>query len=136
MRVFLDANVLFSAALPKSRVRRLIRIANRRATLLTNTYAAEEARRNLACKKAGLVPAFEKLLLGCEMVGEMRMFLSAPLARKDIPILGGAIAGNASHLLTGDERDFGALFGKTIQGVRVVSPHMFAVELVKRKWMK
>jgi hypothetical protein len=48
--------------------------------------------------------------------------LDVELPLKDQPILGGAIAGNATHLLTGDERDFGKLLGETIQGVRIVSP--------------
>jgi hypothetical protein len=48
---------------------------------------------------------------------------------KDAPILGGAIAGQATHLLTGDERDFGKFWGKTIQGVKIVSPRMLAEEL-------
>jgi hypothetical protein len=55
--------------------------------------------------------------------------LEVELPLKDMPILGGAIAGGATHLLTGDERDFGRLWGKTIQGVKVVSPRMLAEEL-------
>jgi hypothetical protein len=38
-------------------------------------------------------------------------------------------------LLTGDQTDFGHLFGKTIAGVRVVSPKMLAEELVKLGWI-
>lgn len=48
---------------------------------------------------------------------------------KDVPILSGAIAGRATHLLTGDERDFGKFWGKTIQGVKIISPRMLAEEL-------
>ncbi len=136
MRVFLDANILFSASMPRSRVGLLVHIATYRATLLTNLYAAEEARRNLEHKSRASLPAFEQLLRKCEMINESSMPISVELAGKDIPILGGAIAGKASHLLTGDERDFGVLFGKTIQGVTIVSPYMFGVELVQRKWMK
>lgn len=136
MRVFLDANILFSASMPKSRIGLLVRIAKQRATLLTNLYAAEEARRNLEFKSATSLPSFEQLLKKCNIVSERIAPLSIELALKDIPILGGAIAGNASHLLTGDERDFGVLFEKTVQGVLVVSPHLFGVELVKRGWMK
>lgn len=136
MRVFLDANILFSAAMPKSRIGLLVHIAKHRATLLTNPYAAEEARRNLEFKRTASLSAFEKLLLDCEMVSEISRPLTTPLALKDVPILGGAIAGNASHLLTGDKSDFGLLFGKTIQGVTIVSPRMFGVLLVQEKWMK
>jgi len=41
----------------------------------------------------------------------------------------GAIAGQATHLLTGDERDFGRFWGKTVQGVKIVSPRMLVEEL-------
>jgi len=51
------------------------------------------------------------------------------LPLKDQPILGGAIAGHATHLLTGDERDFGEFWGKTIRGVKIVSPRMLVEEL-------
>jgi predicted nucleic acid-binding protein len=55
--------------------------------------------------------------------------VEAGLPLKDVPILGGAIAGHATHLLTGDERDFGKLWGKTIQGVKILSPRMLVEEL-------
>jgi predicted nucleic acid-binding protein len=58
------------------------------------------------------------------------------LKPKDLPILGGAIDGQATHLLTGDERDFGELFGKTIEGVKIVSPRMLAEEMVKLGWLE
>ena len=136
MRVFLDANILFSVALPKSRTGCLLGVAKSNAILLTNSYAAEEARRNLSLKRADSLSALEKLISECELVGEMHMSLSAGIASKDRPILEGAIAGNASHLLTGDESDFGIWFGKTVQGVTIVSPRMFAIELKRKKWMK
>jgi uncharacterized protein len=63
------------------------------------------------------------------MVSELVTDLGVELASKDVPILGGAIAGGATHLLTGDQRDFGKLWGKTIQGVKVVSPRMLVEEL-------
>jgi hypothetical protein len=53
-----------------------------------------------------------------------------------LPILGGAIDGHATHLLTGDERDFGELFGKSIQGVTIVSPRILAEQLVKLGWLE
>jgi len=52
------------------------------------------------------------------------------LPLKDRPILGGAIGGRATHLLTGDERDFGKYWGRTIQGVKIVSPKMLAEEML------
>lgn len=136
MRIFLDANILFSASLPESRLRVLLNISKGHAILLTNHYAAEEARRNLLLKKPRTLETFEKLLAECELGYAVTAHITVPLAEKDIPILGGAIASRATHLLTGDKRDFRALLGTTIQGVKIVSPAMFGAEFVKRKWMK
>jgi hypothetical protein len=64
------------------------------------------------------------------MVSQLVTDLKVELPLKDRPILGGAIAGRATHLLTGDERDFGKFWGKTVQGVRIVSPKMLAEEVL------
>jgi predicted nucleic acid-binding protein len=129
MRVFLDANILFSAAQPHSRMRAFLDILMERAKCLTNEYAIEEARRNLAAKFPDTLKALERLAKKCEVVAQLETDLKVELPLKDAPILGGAIAGNASHLLTGDERDFGKFWGTTIQGVKIVSPRMLAEEL-------
>jgi predicted nucleic acid-binding protein len=129
MRVFLDANILFSAAQPHSRMRAFLDVLMDRAKCLTNEYAIEEARRNLAAKFPDTVKALERLAKKCEVVSQLETDLKVELPLKDAPILGGAIAGNATHLLTGDERDFGKLWGQTIQGVKIVSPRMLAEEL-------
>lgn len=47
---------------------------------------------------------------------------SIRLPEKDAPILLAAIDLRATHLITGDIRHFGQYFGKTIEGVRVISP--------------
>jgi predicted nucleic acid-binding protein len=132
MRVFLDANILFSAAKPKSRIRALLDLLSQHGKCITNAYAVEEARRNLALKQPALVAELNKLTQNLELVPALSAELEIKLEPKDVPILGGAIAGNATHLLTGDERDFGAYFGKTIQGVKIVSPRLLADELVRK----
>ncbi|MGH7992848.1 MAG: PIN domain-containing protein [Limisphaerales bacterium] len=131
MRIFLDANILFSAAQPQSRMSTFLELMFERGECLTNAYAAEEARRNLALKSPGTLKALERLVKRCEMVSRLAADLEADLPLKDQPILGGAIAGRATHLLTGDERDFGKFWGKTVQGVKIVSPRMLAEELLK-----
>ena len=131
MRVFLDANILFSAAKPKSRTRAFIAVLSKHGEFITNAYAVEEARRNLGLKQPALVSELDALTAKFEMVATLIADLHIDLAEKDVPILGGAIAGNATHLLTGDERDFGTYFGKTIQGVKIVSPRLLADELVR-----
>ncbi len=135
MRVFLDANILFSASIPKSRMRLLVLTLNEYAHLLTSPYAIEEARRNLHGKKPDALPDFERLLKHIEIIAVAITSLDIALAPKDIPILGGAIAGKATHLLTGDKQDFGVLWGKTIQGVKIVSPELLARELTKKGWL-
>ncbi len=129
MRVFLDANILFSAAQSHSRMRAFLDVLFGRAECLTNDYAIEEARRNLAAKFPDGLKALERLVKQCEVISRLETGLEVELPLKDVPILGGAIAGRATHLLTGDQRDFGKFWGKTIQGVRIVSPRMLAEEL-------
>ncbi len=99
------------------------------AGCLTNEYAIEEGRRNLAAKFPDGVKPLEQLAKQCQIVSRLVTDLEVELPLKDRPILGGAVAGKATHLLTGDERDFGKLWGKTIQGVKIVPPRMLAEEL-------
>jgi uncharacterized protein len=135
MRVFLDANILFSAAKPKSRIRALVAVLSQHGECITNAYAVEEARRNLALKEPALVAELDLLTTRLEMIATLTIRFDIKLEAKDVPILGGAIAGHATHLLTGDERDFGPYFGKTIQGVKIVSPRQLADELIQRGWL-
>lgn len=44
------------------------------------------------------------------------------LPEKDWPILGGAIAAEATHLITGDLKHFGRYFGNQIHGIPVLPP--------------
>ena len=122
-RLFLDANILFSAAYrAKAGVGRLWRV--KRVALVTSTFAVEEARRNLPepDQRARLeellkkVEVGEALMLPPERRGEIE------LPEKDWPILGGAAASGATHLITGDQRHFGPYFGRQILGVRIVRP--------------
>ena len=129
MRIFLDANILFSAAQPHSRMRAFLEVLFDQADCLTNAYAVEEARRNLELKFPESLKAMERLAKRCEMVSQLMTGLDVELSHKDVPILGGAIAGRATHLLTGDEKDFGKYWGKRIQGVKIVSPKMLVQEL-------
>ena len=121
-RVFLDANVLFSAAYREGAG--LLRLWGiRHVELMTSAYAAEQARRNLDVGEARL--RLEKLLARVLLVPESaEEFLprGMRLAEKDAPILLSAIAANATHLLTGDLKDFGRLFGKRVGGVLIQTP--------------
>jgi hypothetical protein len=62
--------------------------------------------------------------------------LPVELRSKDIPILGGAIAQKCTHLLTGDKKDFGFLFGKRVEEVMIVSPKLLAEEMIAKGMLK
>lgn len=120
-RLFLDANVLFSAAYrPKAGLLQLWKLKN--ATLCTSRYALEEARVNLAeeVQRGRLARLARSLALFEAPARELPHGVSLP--DKDAPILLGAIEARASHLLTGDFRHFGAYFGKQIEGILVMLP--------------
>lgn len=122
-RLFIDANVLFSAAYRSGAgVARLWKLDA--VELLSSDYAIEEARRNLS--EPGQRGRLDDLLASLELVAEATLdeafFEMLDLRPKDWPILGGAMAGRASHLITGDHRDFGSFFGREIGGVMVLPP--------------
>lgn len=123
-RAFLDANVSFSAAYREtSGLLKLWTIPG--AELFTSAYASEEARRNLlsADQRARL----EDLLARTRIVPESDAPLPSGvrLPDNDIPILKAAIAAGATHLITGDVKDFGRYLGKRIAGVLIKTPADF-----------
>ena len=124
-RPFLDANVLFSAAyLPESRLRKLWSLP--RVKLVSSAFAIEEARRNLAAYRPEALSLLDELCAPLTLAPETQVAPPFPdgieLPEKDRPILAAAIAARCTHLLTGDARHFGALYGRTIGGVLVLAP--------------
>ena len=122
-RLFLDANVLFSAAYrAEAGVTRLW--SDERWALITSEYAIEEARRNLDEREQ--LARLEELLLEVERLPSVSLAADLSgqiqLREKDWPILGGAISANATHLITGDRRDFGPYFGSELFGVLILPP--------------
>jgi predicted nucleic acid-binding protein len=131
-RIFLDANVLFSAAYREGAG--LLRLWEAKETeVITSGYAAEEARRNLEAEaaRARLAILLRRTSILAE-APETRLVGSIRLAGKDRPILQSAIAAGATHLITGDLRDFGALLGKSVAGVRVETPAEFLRQQAKK----
>lgn len=129
MRLFLDANVIFSMAHPPAgRAQALAALARSgRCTLLSSAHALEEARRNLALKSRGFEERLAAALETVETVAEAPPALVAwaaaeGLPPKDAPILAAAAHCRAELLVTGDARDFGALYGRVFRGVKVVTP--------------
>jgi predicted nucleic acid-binding protein len=132
MRVFLDANVLFSASNIGSNIARLVDWLIAAGTAVASDLALEEARRNLALKRADWLPAFEHLVERIEMVPSVQFELPVPLDDRDRPLLCAAIRSKCQFFATGDRRDFGHLFNTTVEGVRVISLLRLAELLAKR----
>lgn len=126
MRVFLDANVVFSAAWsPQSAATLLLDLAGAGyCTPLISELALREARYNLEMKRSEALDRFRAIGALLEIVPEpgppeLQLAANAGLPDKDIPILAAAIAARAECLVTGDRRDFGHLFGTRVSGVLV-----------------
>jgi predicted nucleic acid-binding protein len=120
-RLFLDANVLFSAAYrADAGLRRLWRL--RCAVLCSSRYAVEEAKFNLTeeAQRRRLAALVRKLSLFDPILDALPSGIALP--EKDAPILLAAIVSRATHLLTGDLRDFGPYFGKRIAGILIILP--------------
>lgn len=122
-RLFLDANVLFSAAYrTDSGARALWRLSE--VQRVTSEYAAEEARRNLEtpARRRELDALLARVEVAPNDVSDFAEGPAAPVRAKDRPIVRAAARAGATHLITGDRRDFGAWFGKTLEGTRVLTP--------------
>ena len=129
MKIFLDANIIFTAACTSHGSSRfLFSIAETGAvTLCTSLYALDEAKRNLAHKAADKLPTLEKLLPHLAIVPEpqpdkVAWAVLLPLPRKDAPIMAAALSCKADILVTGDRRDFGRLLGTATEGMLVLEP--------------
>lgn len=127
MRVFLDANILFSAAWRDEAAAALLWPLAKAGyrQLLSSRLAVEEAHRNLASKRPERRESL-KNLLGTISIGaepgpaQLAAAKAQGLPSKDIPILAAAMAQKADLLVTGDRRDFGRLYGQSIQGVTIL----------------
>ena len=121
-RLFLDANILFSAAYREdSGLLQLWKLLD--VELITSAFALEEARRNLDSEDQKT--RLNSLMQDLDVMPERRD-LDLPqgidLVEKDKPILAVALAAGATHLITGDLRHFGNYFGKWIRQTLVVTP--------------
>ena len=135
MRIFLDANILFSAARSDGAIRQLLALAATAGhELWADAYVFEEARRNLAAKTPAGLPVLEALAARINIGGLCAGGASLPdttiLPEKDRPVLTAAIHHRCDVLVTGDRTHFGPLYGKTVHGVSVLSPAMLANALL------
>ena len=135
MRIFLDANVLFSAAKSDGAVRLMLELlAKAGHELCVDGYVIEEARRNLSVKAPTGVAVLAKFLTRMQAASvqthDAALEASLPLPAKDRPVLAAAIRQGCSALVTGDRTHFGTLYGRAIHGVIVHSPRSLAEALL------
>ncbi|MEI7435362.1 MAG: PIN domain-containing protein [bacterium] len=135
MKVFVDANVLFSAADPESATRILLNALFLHATVVINEHVWEEARRNIEIKRPRLASCFEELKPKLQFSSRLTIVKDSQLPDKDQPVLNGAVASRCSHLWTVDKSHFGHLYGKTIDGTLVVPATTLADELRRKGWI-
>jgi predicted nucleic acid-binding protein len=128
MKLFLDANILFSAAQStEGRARGLfVLAADGHCNLLSSEHATNEACRNLMMKSPSSIGVFRDLLKIVRIAGEGGPGLVAwaagyGLPENDAPILAAAAAARADLLVTGDRRHFGHLYGEVLAGVQMVT---------------
>lgn len=135
MRVFLDANIIFSAARADGAMRHLLALAEAAGhELWADVYVFEEARRNLAAKApeglAVLDAIARRIRVGSLSATQNLAQEAMALPEKDRPVLVAAMHHRCDRLVTGDRTHFGAYYGNQSHGVRIVSPAMLAEELL------
>lgn len=135
MQIFLDANVLFSAAKSDGAVRKLLTLLEQsNHQCWVDSYVIEEARRSLAAKACDRMSGFQRLLSRMKAASAQRvdpaLEASLPLPAKDRPVLAAAIHLGCETLVTGDRTHFGALYGRTVCGVSIHSPRSLAEALL------
>jgi predicted nucleic acid-binding protein len=136
MRIFLDANVLFSAANPSGSIRQLLNLVRAAGhECWADEHVIREAHRNLFLKQRERIADFERLLgeIHCapRLPSVPLQTLEMPLPENDRRVLAGAIALECDAFVTGDQTHFGSLYGKTVEGVKIFSPRQLAEIMVK-----
>lgn len=134
MRIFLDANILFSAIKSDGAMRKMIQLLVESGhELIADSYVFEEAKRNLQAKYS-IDVRDEKQVLDYVQVVAMPRASELPtdveLVDKDRQVLASAISLHCDALVTGDAAHFGHLFGQQIGGVTVHSPRSIAESLL------
>ena len=137
MRIFLDANVLFSAAKSDGAVRLLVnRLLDAGHECVADGYVLTEARRNLSSKGPEALVALDALLVHLHVHASTTRAPSVALKEadwlpeKDRPVLYAAMRLRCDALVTGDRTHFGPGYGKSFGGVTIHSPRSLAEVLL------
>jgi uncharacterized protein len=131
--VFLDANVLFSAALGGSTFTSILELEEAGAVRLVSTRACvAEAVTNLERKRQGSIGALAAVLLHVhlddpDLTGSLER-AETLVGSDDAHVLAAALAMQAAVLVTGDVKDFGHLMERTDLPLRVRTPRAFFLE--------
>jgi predicted nucleic acid-binding protein len=132
VRVFLDANVLFSAALGGESFALLWQLGRAgKVSLLTSRACVLEAERNLERKRPAALDAFREALASVALVPEAPERLASAAAlvgENDAHVLAAALEARAAVLVTGDMTHFGALMERDDVGLRVRTIRRFLLE--------
>lgn len=133
IRVFLDANVLYSAAdSPEGLNAAIFEVVRKRGDveLLANRYVWGEADMHLMYKRLSRARIALKKLVTQDLTIESNAPLSliqrlkplVPNDPNDAPVLAGAVSAEADWLITSNRKDFGHLYETTVDGVLVLRP--------------
>ncbi|MGA1841762.1 MAG: hypothetical protein ACMUIU_14150 [bacterium] len=135
MRIFLDANILFSASADGSATGLLLDAILKYADeCITCPHAFEEARRNIETKRPQQSSGLKRIIKNISLSNAFYTDLPVDLPQQDIPILAGAIGAQCTHLWTSDKKHFGPLYGKSIHGVQIVSSLLLVDILIDLGW--
>jgi uncharacterized protein len=127
LKLFVDANILFSASLSEKGVAQALLVAAESvaARCVCSERAFAEAHRNLSIKAAQSMRNLELLSQIVARVPEpstphIEAARAAGVVEKDAAVFGAALECGADWFITGDVRHFGHLFGKHVEGVLVL----------------
>jgi len=123
-RIFLDANVIFTAAHnPEGKAAMIIELSRHgHWRLITSRLAWEEARRNIRIKFPECLSRMDAFIKDIRVVPHCsRKPCPIDLPAKDQPIFQAALEGRATHLLTGDMAHFGPFMNQAEKtgGIRI-----------------
>lgn len=132
LKVFLDANILFSASLSGAAFELLWQLSESgKVELCSSPYCLLEARTNLERKVSQALSRFQVRMQQVKVVSDAPEHLSwagSLLPEKDAPVLAAARGARVRVLLTGDRRHFGPLMERKDLPLRVMTLRDFLQE--------
>ncbi|HJX15437.1 MAG TPA: hypothetical protein VJ386_06855 [Candidatus Deferrimicrobiaceae bacterium] len=115
IRLFLDSNVLFTAAHnPEGKASLVIELAaGGKGEVVSSRYCVAEARLNLERKHPAALDRLSEILRAVRLVPDVAgEWCALSLPEKDRPVFAAAQRCKATHFLTGDRRHFGPYMNK------------------------